>query len=192
MIKKTKQPNFDQALSNLRDHSFDVSEQSTVAPEPQLAMSGDTAIGSTGRSRDVAAEPRRGSAAIRPAVPGPLPGVMVRKNGCAAFLVRLPDGYAALTAQPGVLLGGEIARLVDRGYQKFFKTSRLEVPATAAQLKAVHDFTEQLKLATGSVSLYNESLGTVSDRYLYDRVKGRDLPESERPVRPWDRPEGAP
>jgi len=117
---------------------------------------------------------------------GPEREAAIRKNGCGAVLIQQADGFAALSAQPGVLLGGEIARLVDRGYQKFFKTSKLEVPATAAHLKAVHDFTEELKLATGSVSLYNESLGTVSDRYLYDRVKGRDLPESQRPVRPWD------
>jgi hypothetical protein len=115
--------------------------------------------------------------------------VLVTKNGCGAMLLRQADGFAALSAQPGVLLGGEIARLLDRGYQKFFKTTKLEVPVTAAHLKAVHDFTEELKLATGSVSLYNESLGTVSDRYLYDRLKGRDLPVSERPVRPWQVPE---
>ena len=114
--------------------------------------------------------------------------VVVKKNGCAAVLARQADGFAGLTAQPGVLLGGEIARLLDRGFQKFFKTNKLEVPATADHLRAVHLFTEELKLATGSVSLYNESLGTVSDRYQYDRVKGRDLPVSKRPVRPWDLP----
>ena len=35
---------------------------------------------------------------------------------------------------------------------------------------------------------YNESLGTVSDSYMYDRVKDRDLPESKRPQRAWDKP----
>jgi hypothetical protein len=39
------------------------------------------------------------------------------------------------------------------------------------------------------VTLYNEALGTVSDAYLYDRVKGRDLPESQRPVPAWEQPE---
>ena len=34
-------------------------------------------------------------------------------------------------------------------------------------------------------SLYNESLGTVSDRYVYDRVADRDQPEATRPKRPW-------
>ena len=160
MIKKLKQRSFDQAVADLRSHQFDVVET------PGVANSG--------------LEPRRSGTVAGASE------LMVRKNGCAALLIRQPDGFAALSAQPGILLGGEIARLVDRGYQKFFKTSKLEVPATAAQLRAVHDFTEELKLATGSVSLYNESLGTVSDRYVYDRVKGRDLPESQRPVRPWE------
>jgi hypothetical protein len=40
----------------------------------------------------------------------------------------------------------------------------------------------------GSVTLYNEALGTVSDAYLYDRVKGRDLPQSERPAKAWEAP----
>jgi len=34
-------------------------------------------------------------------------------------------------------------------------------------------------------SLYNESLGTVSESYQYDRIENRDKPEVERPKRPW-------
>jgi hypothetical protein len=64
--------------------------------------------------------------------------------------------------------------LVDRGYQKFFKTSKLEIPATADQLRSLHEFSEELKEAMGATSLYNESLGTTSDVYEYDRVKGRE------------------
>ena len=45
--------------------------------------------------------------------------------------------------------------------------------------------TETLKEGIGGTSLYNEALGTVSESYMYDRVRGRDLPESERPKRPW-------
>jgi hypothetical protein len=33
------------------------------------------------------------------------------------------------------------------------------------------------------VSLYNESLGSVSNLYLYDRVKDRD---SDLPKKPWE------
>ena len=77
-------------------------------------------------------------------------------------------------ARPGWLLGGQIARLVDKGYQKFLKTPKMEIPATADHLRAIHEFSEELKEAAGATSLYNESLGTTSDRYVYDRVKGRE------------------
>ena len=97
----------------------------------------------------------------------------VRKYGCAAEIAPAGDGSPEILSRPGVLLGGEIARLVDRGYQKFFKTSKLEIPATADHLRALHEFSEELKKAMGATSLYNESLGTTSDLYQYDRVKGR-------------------
>jgi hypothetical protein len=71
------------------------------------------------------------------------------------------------------VLNGEISRVLDRGYQKFLKTSKLEIPATADKLRALHDFAQELDLATGETVLYNEALGTTSDVYLYDRVAGR-------------------
>ena len=61
-----------------------------------------------------------------------------------------------------------------RGYQKFIKTSKLEIPATADHLRAIHEFTEELNEAIGATSLYNQALGTTSNVYHYDRVKGRD------------------
>ena len=97
----------------------------------------------------------------------------VRKYGCAAEIAAAPDGSVQVLSRPGWLLGGEIARLLDRGYQKFLKTSKLEVPATADHLRAIHEFSEELKETIGSASLYNESLGTTSDVYQYDRVNGR-------------------
>jgi hypothetical protein len=107
----------------------------------------------------------------------------------SAIVIEKADNEAGLrmVVRPGPVIGGEIAQLVDRGFQKFFQTSRTEVPATADRLKALHSFVEELKEVTGSVTLYNEALGTVSDAYLYDRVKGRDLPESERPTPAWER-----
>jgi len=98
----------------------------------------------------------------------------VRKYGCAAEIAAAPDGSTLVLARPGWILAGQIARIVDRGYQKFLKTPALEIPATADHLRAIHDFSEELKEAAGSSSLYNESLGTTSDRYVYDRVKGRE------------------
>ena len=98
----------------------------------------------------------------------------VRKYGCAAEIAAASDGSVQILSRPGWLLGGEISRLLDRGYQKFLKTSRIEIPATADHLRAIHEFSEELKEAAGSTSLYNESLGTTSDVYEYDRVKGRE------------------
>lgn len=112
--------------------------------------------------------------------------VFLKKMNVSAAIEKSDDGGVRVFAKPGYLIGGEISRLVDRGYQKFLKTSKTEVPATADHLKAVHRVSEELKEALGSVSLYNESLGTVSDAYLYDRVTDRDLPQETRPKRPWE------
>jgi hypothetical protein len=129
-----KRPSFDQILTDLRAHQFDVKEVAGVAGE-----------------------------------------MLVTKNGVGAVMKKSANGKgAALTANPGYLLGGEVSRLLDKGNQKFLKTSKLEVPATAEHLRAVHLFSEELRERAGSESLYNESLGTVSDVYMYDRLKGRD------------------
>ena len=98
----------------------------------------------------------------------------IRKYGVAAEIAPAPDGTTLVLARPGWLLGGQIARLLDRGYQKFLKTPKMEIPATADHLRAIHEFSEELKKAAGATELYNEALGTTSDRYMYDRVKGRE------------------
>jgi hypothetical protein len=100
--------------------------------------------------------------------------VQVRKYGCAAEIAAAPDGTVEILARPGWLLNGEIGRLVDRGYQKFLKTSKFEIPATADHLRALHEFTEELNDAIGATILYNQALGTTSDVYNYDRVQGRE------------------
>ena len=65
--------------------------------------------------------------------------------------------------------------LIDGGFQKFFRAPKgHRIPATADQLKALHDFEEDVKESLGMTSLYNESLGTTSTLYQYDRVKDRD------------------
>lgn len=123
-------------------------------------------------------------------VPGVANQRRIAKYECAIVLAKA-DNEAGLRMEvrPGPVIGGEIAHLVDRGFQKFFNTSKAEFPATAERLHSLHRFVEELKEAAGSITLYNEALGTVSDAYLYDRVKGRDLPESQRPSPAWDRPQ---
>jgi len=118
-------------------------------------------------------------------------GVLVSKHGAGAVLVAAQDKDAAGSAPavfargPGALIGGEVARLVDRGYQKFIKTTQFELPASASQLQAIHLFSEELKQLAGGISLYNESLGTTSDLYEYDRLKGRETVEAAA-RRPWE------
>jgi hypothetical protein len=119
--------------------------------------------------------------------PGVQNRVFIKKYNCSAAIEKTDDGGVKIFAYPGYLIGSEIAKLVNRGYQQFFKTTKTEVPATAEQLKALHEFTEELKEAIGAPSLYNESLGTVSEDYVYDRVEKRDKPLAERPQRPWEK-----
>jgi hypothetical protein len=118
--------------------------------------------------------------------PGTQNRVFLKKYNCSAAIEKTGEDGVRLFAKPGYLVGGEIARLIDKGYQKFLKTTKTEIPATADHLTALHQFSEELREALGETSLYNESLGTVSDSYVYDRVQGRDLPEAQRPQRAWE------
>lgn len=137
------------------------------------------------RSWDDAVAYLRGHAFDLLDAPGTQNRIFLKKNNCSAAIEKEGEG-ARLFAYPGALVNGEISKLVNRGYQQFFKTTKSEVPATAERLKALHDFTEELKEALGLPSLYNESLGTVSENYHYDRVKGRE--DVERKRRPWEAP----
>jgi hypothetical protein len=127
---------------------------------------------------------------VREAV-GDANGVRVSKYDCAAVIARSKDGGAVLVHKPGILLGGEIAYVLDRGFQKFFKTSRLEIAATADHLWAKHRFSEELDEVTGGLDLYNQALGTVSDEYMYDRLKGRDKDAPAKGLAPWELTTGA-
>jgi len=144
MAKKTLQRSFNDVLALLGGQRFDVAPANEGSRRPAL---------------------------------GTPPGFKVSKHECAAVIAEAPAGSESpvlMLVRPGCLVGGEIAHLLDRGYQKFLKTSRLEIPATADHLRALHTFTEELNEAAGAITLYNQSLGTTSDSYLYDRVKGRE------------------
>ena len=148
MAKKPQPRTYDEAVSWLREHSFDILD-----------------------------------------APGTQNRVFLKKLNVSAAIEKADDGTPRVFARPGYLIGTEISRLVDKGYQKFLKTTKTEVPATADHLKAIHQFSEELREAIGGVSLYNEALGTVSDRYMYDRVENRDIPESQRPKKAWEEKE---
>ena len=145
MATKVEERTYEDAVSWLREHGFDLIE----------------APGTQGR-------------------------VFLRKYNCSAAIQRTDDGGAKIFAYPGYLIGSEISKLINRGYQQFMKTTKTEVPASADHLKALQQFSEELKEALGTPSLYNESLGTVSESYQYDRIKDRDQAEVDRPKRPWE------
>jgi hypothetical protein len=119
--------------------------------------------------------------------PGTNGRVFLKKYNCSAAIQKHGDRGVKIFAYPGYMVGTEISKLVNRGYQQFLKTAKNEIPATADHLKALQQFTEELKEGLGLPNLYNESLGTVSESYQYDRVKDRDKPTAEKPKRPWER-----
>jgi hypothetical protein len=145
MAIKVEQRSYEEALSWLRDHGFDLIE----------------APGTQGR-------------------------VFLKKYNCSAAIQKNGDEGVKIFAYPGYLVGSEISKLVNRGYQQFLKTAKTEIAATADHLKALQQFSEEMKEALGLPSLYNESLGTVSEAYHYDRIVDRDKPAPERPKRPWE------
>ncbi|HEY4363477.1 MAG TPA: hypothetical protein VGN17_21100 [Bryobacteraceae bacterium] len=108
----------------------------------------------------------------------------VTRGRCGTIVQDAGGGMVKL-GKPGVLVGEEIALLVNEGYQMFLVTpSGKELPAQADQLKALHAFDEDLREGLGLTSLYNLSLGTVSDEHLYDRVADRDAAPHPRP---WEK-----
>jgi hypothetical protein len=119
--------------------------------------------------------------------PGMHGRVFLKKYNVSAAIQKNGDDGVKIFAYPGYLINGEISKLINRGYQQVLKTSKTEVAATADHLQALQQFTEELKEALCLPSLYNESLGTVSEAYQYDRIQDRDKPAADRPKRPWDR-----
>jgi hypothetical protein len=70
--------------------------------------------------------------------PGTKNRVFLKKMSVSAAIERADDGGTRLFAKPGIQIGSEISRLVDKGYQKFLKTTKTEVPATSDHLQALH------------------------------------------------------
>ncbi|MEJ7605435.1 MAG: hypothetical protein WKF37_04030 [Bryobacteraceae bacterium] len=109
--------------------------------------------------------------------------VRVSKLGCAAILQNLGTGLPKVGLL-GIAVGTDIGLLENGGFQMFLRTSAgRRIPALAEHLRALHDFQEDLKDGLGLTSLYNTSLGTTSDRHMYDRVKDR---ESNQPKKAWE------
>jgi hypothetical protein len=107
----------------------------------------------------------------------------VSRDGIGATIEDRPGQHPQVN-KAGLIVGSEIGALVNGGYQMFWRTpASKQVPAQATQLKALHNFEEDLKEGLGLTSLYNQGLGTTSDLHLYDRVEHRDEAPSQKP---WD------
>jgi hypothetical protein len=108
--------------------------------------------------------------------------VWIERDGVAAIAEPGNEDVPRVVERPGIIMSREIGTLTDEGFQKFFTTaSGKRKPALASELKAIQNFQEDLRQALHLVSLYNESLGTVSNVYVYDRVEGRDVGRHDKP-----------
>jgi hypothetical protein len=104
--------------------------------------------------------------------------VLISKHGCGAVIESSPSESPQFAVRPGLLWGENVAHLVDHGYQKYWQCGERSFPAIAEQLKSLHCFEQDWMAVMGITSLYNQSLGTVSSRYVYDRVEGREGPRT--------------
>ena len=146
MATKVEQRSYEEALSWLREHGFDLIE----------------APGTQGR-------------------------VFLRKYNVSAAIQKDGDDGVKIFAYPGYLIGSEISKLVNRGYQQFLKTAKTEVPATADHLKALQQFTEELKEGLGLPSSVQRIAGH-GERIVSVRPhQGPRQAQAERPKRPWEK-----
>src|SRR3989304_4718780 len=90
------------------------------------------------------------------------------KGEVAVVFERTSWGEWRLAQALGYVFRGEIGRLWDAGYQKFWLLgpatdepfNEPRRPALAEQLQALHAFSEELKRGLGVPSFYNESIGS--------------------------------
>src|SRR5436305_12470966 len=128
--ERPKNPAFAERLENLRNAGFSVTPQ---AARPGAATPGTARPGAAAAGAGTAVRVSRGNVAID---------------------LTEERGTVHREEPAGILMGDEIGALVDGGYQKFFQTpSGRKKPALASELKALHDFEEDLKEALGEVSL---------------------------------------
>lgn len=118
--------------------------------------------------------------------------VRVTKHGIGAIVGDEGKNQPEIE-KAGVLIGSEIATLLNGGYQMFLETpSGKRYPAQADQLKALHQFEDEVKAALDLENLYNTSLGTTTPKHMYDRVFMRDTGHQPKPWEHKDHHDTAP
>jgi hypothetical protein len=109
--------------------------------------------------------------------------VRVSKHGVAALIGDEGKGQPEIE-KAGIIYGNDIATLLNAGYQMFLEVpGGKRFPAHAEQLKALHEFEDDVKDALDLTNLYNTSLGTTTRKHMYDRVYKRD---SGQQPKPWE------
>lgn len=110
------------------------------------------------------------------------PAGTIAVKGAFGALLREGAESRPEVAEVGLMVQGELALLTDMGFQKIFHTAGgRKLPALAEHLKALHDFSENLREELGLTSLYNQGLGTTNEKHLYDRVTLRDKAAQPKP-----------
>jgi len=100
--------------------------------------------------------------------------IAVKKSG---YEVALKSGldHWVYAGPPWFLVNGARYELEDRGYQKFWysKSDGKRVPIRKIEIANLHRFDEEVRYLLGLPPLYNQSLGSVNARTVYDRLEGR-------------------
>jgi hypothetical protein len=97
----------------------------------------------------------------------------VKKNNCSRTLSRDAKGECRPSGPPHFMVRGMRCELEDHGYQKFWYLDGKRFPIRQGDLRALHQFDEEIRAILGVKTLYHESLGTTSARSVYDRLHGR-------------------
>ena len=108
--------------------------------------------------------------------PGNPRSLEVKKNGFTRRIELDASGAWIPVGHPLFNVRGLDCELEDRGYQKFWYHQGKRFPARLKEIKALHQFEQEVRYILGLKSLYHESLGSTSARTVYDRVEGRPDP----------------
>ncbi len=97
----------------------------------------------------------------------------VRKNNCVMAVTRNSGGQWVPQPPPYFMVRNLKCELEDHGYQKFWYHEGKRFPIRLSDLRMFHRFIQEVRFNLGFQALYNESLGSICARSVYDRLNGR-------------------
>jgi hypothetical protein len=98
----------------------------------------------------------------------------VKKSSFVAYLEQKAGAWQ-YSGPPYFTGHGIQCELEDRGYQKFWYSAaqNKRFAIRKVELEQLHRFDEEVRYRLGATNLYNEALGSVNARTVYDRLEGR-------------------